>query len=438
MLKANGYRGIWYYNQETNDKYVYKYSGGLGTYCAKHVPLACYAPQVDRTFFSYGGVSEEGSLLEMVSFYDHATGTVPRPTVLMDKQTTDAHDNVTMMLDDAGHVWAFCSAHGSQPPAYVFRSRQPYDIDEFELVWETNFSYPQAWHLGERGWLFLHTRYEESDGHAGRSLYWMTSPDGREWSEPQRLSRIMRGHYQVSWPWRGKVGTAFNAHPEQGVNWRTNLYYLETDDVGRTWRNAQGETVETPLREARNPALVRDYQAEGLLVYMKDINYDAEGRPIILYVTGRGWEPGPTHNPRTWRTAHWTGAEWEFGRVTASDSNYDTGCLHVEEDGSWRVIGPSERGPQPFNPGGEMALWTSDDGGGTWKQQRRMTSGSEYNHTYARRPLNAAPGFYALWADGHGRRPSDSRIYFCDRDGNAFRLPVDMDAETARPERLGP
>ena len=26
--KAEGYPGIWYFNQETNDEYVYKYSGG--------------------------------------------------------------------------------------------------------------------------------------------------------------------------------------------------------------------------------------------------------------------------------------------------------------------------------------------------------------------------------------------------------------------------
>jgi len=29
-----GYRGIWYMNQLSYDEYVYKYSGGLGTYCA--------------------------------------------------------------------------------------------------------------------------------------------------------------------------------------------------------------------------------------------------------------------------------------------------------------------------------------------------------------------------------------------------------------------
>ena len=32
LRKDDGYRGIWYCNEAQNDEYVYKYSGGLGTY----------------------------------------------------------------------------------------------------------------------------------------------------------------------------------------------------------------------------------------------------------------------------------------------------------------------------------------------------------------------------------------------------------------------
>ncbi len=35
-MKDDGYRGIWYMNQPSGDEYAFKYSGGLGTYCAKH------------------------------------------------------------------------------------------------------------------------------------------------------------------------------------------------------------------------------------------------------------------------------------------------------------------------------------------------------------------------------------------------------------------
>ncbi len=69
--KANGYRGIWYMNQPSGDEYVYKYSGGMGTYCAKHKPFAIHCKDVNRTFFCYGGTTEDSNqhLLHMVSYF---------------------------------------------------------------------------------------------------------------------------------------------------------------------------------------------------------------------------------------------------------------------------------------------------------------------------------------------------------------------------------
>ena len=441
LEKDTGYRGIWYYNQKTGDEYVYKYSGGLGTYCAKHIPLAVYAPEVNKTFFVYGGTRPtDCALLEMVSFFDHATGEVPRPTILLDKATSDAHDNPVLSIDDQGHLWVFVSAHGKGRPSYILKSRKPYDIEDFEVILETNFSYPQPWHIPGKGFLFLHTSYD-----GGRVLYWQTSADGRTWTERAPLAHIDHGHYQVSWAAGRKVGTAFNYHPNsfggdperKGLNWRTNLYYVETEDMGATWRSAAGQQIATPVTTPDNPALVHDYASEGLLAYMKDVNFDAEGRPVILHVTAPSWKPGPDHEPREWRVAHWTGDDWRIRAITTSDNNYDTGCIHVERDGAWRVIGPCVTGPQPYNPGGEIAMWVSKDEGDTWRMARQLTEGSIFNHTYCRRPVNAHPDCYALWADGHGRQPSESRLYFCDKSGkHVYRLPYTMDRAPAKPERV--
>ena len=79
-------------------------------------------------------------------------------------------------------------------------------------------------------------------------------------------------------------------------------------------------------------------------------------------------------------------------------------------------------------------MWISKDEGATWEMTRQLTHNSEFNHTYVRRPLNANPGFYAYWADGHGRKPSPSRLYFADKDGNVKRLPYNMPEDFANPE----
>lgn len=434
--KDTGYRGVWYMNQPSGDEYVYKYSGGMGTYCANHIPHAWYAAKANKTFFTYGGAApgNDRQLIHMVSYYDHETGMVPRPTILLDKQTTDAHDNPVINLDDEGYVWIFSSSHGTSRPSYISKSKKPYSIDEFELVWTGNFSYPQPWHLPGKGFLLMHTYYDK-----GRTICMMTSPDGVKWSERRLLSRIHQGHYASSRPLTGgRVGTFFNHHPDgKGLNFRTNVYYMETDDFGKTWKSADGTPLNIPLTEIDTPALVHDYEKEGLLQYTQDLTCDSQGRPVLMYITSKGYESGPKNGPRTWTIARWTGSTWEIhGGDVVSDNNYDLGSLYIESDNLWRIIGPTQVGPQPYNPGGEIAMWVSTDQGRHWKMVRQMTHDSKYNHTFVRRPVNAHPDFYGFWADGHGRQPSDSRLYFCNRDGDAFRLPVRMDAEFLRPERI--
>ncbi|MBN2153163.1 MAG: BNR-4 repeat-containing protein [Candidatus Lokiarchaeota archaeon] len=432
VTKDDGYRGIWYSNQPTGDEYAFKYSGGLGTYPSNHAPFAWHAREVRKTFFCYGA-SAKGSnrLLHAVSYYDHEKNGVPRPTILLDKQTSDAHDNPVLALDPGGHVLVFSSSHGTARPSYVHRSTEPYSIDGFERVLTTNFSYPECWWIDGHGFVLLFTRYVKGR----RFLHWSTSVAGKscgfKWQRPRRMASVERGHYQVGWSDGRRVGTAFNYHPEEGgLNARTNLYYLETADFGETWLTAGGERVDLPLGRVQNAALVRDYASERLLVYLVDMDFDTRGHPVVLYVTSKGFGPGPANDPRTWTVARWTGRDWTFSGTITSTSNYDVGALHVLGDGTWLLVGPTDPGPQPYNPGGEMVAWESRDGGKTWNRKRTLTSGSEYNHTYARKPVHADPAFMAFWADGDARKPSPSRLYFYDLSRDAVRqLPAEMEGD---------
>jgi len=189
-----------------------------------------------------------------------------------------------------------------------------------------------------------------------------------------------------------------------------------------------------PLVEVRNPALVHDYESEKRLVYLKDLGFDGQRRPVILFLTSGHYASGPAGDPRIWHTARWTGQQWLIREVCRSDHNYDFGSLYLESDGTWRLIAPTEPGPQPYNPGGEVAMWISRDQGATWTKLKQLTHQSPYNHTYVRRPVHAHPDFYALWADGDTRKPSASRLYFTDRDGShVWQLPDHMEGDSAKP-----
>ncbi len=431
-VKETGYRGIWF-TLGQKSQYGDKYSGGLGTYTANHVPMAIYANEVDKTFFVYGGAKQgRRHLLAMASYYDHRRHRVPRPTIVHDKQTVDdPHDNPSLCLDGKGHLWVFVSGRAKKRPGLIYRSTKPYSTDDFEQISQREFTYPQPRWFEGRGFLFLFTKYTK-----GRELYFSTSPDGRNWT-PDRKFAGMGGHYQTSHRQSRRVFTAFNMHPGGDVDKRTNLYYLQTSDFGESWRNVRNEAVALPLVDPKSPALVRDYQAEQRLVYIHDLDLDRQGRPVILFITSADHRPGPPGNPRWWTVAHWLGGQWEFTEVTQANHNYSTGSLYLASDGAWSIIGPAEPGPQPIGSGGEVALWTSTDAGKTWRKQRDVTRGSPRNHNYVRRPVNAQPDFYSFWADGNPDEFSKSMLYFANQTGDkVWQLPYDMDRDFAEPVLL--
>ena len=455
--KAPGFRGIWYFNQPSHDEYVYKYSGGLGTYCAGHIPMAVYSKEADKTFFTFGGTDERNTtLLQSVSYFDHKTKKLARPTVVFDKHTTDAHDNAVINMDDKGYIYLFSSSHGRSRPSRIARSERPYDISSFKVIWKGNFSYPQPFYVPGQGFLFLHAWYLKGMKMSGRSNCFMTSnADGTEWTDRTSLVFFNDGHYQRAWQFcpttqppnhpttqppnhpttQPKIGVAFDQHPAgKGLNWRTDIFYMETSDFGKTWQNVSGETLKLPLAARDNPALALPYAGTGRNVYIKGVKFDSKGRPVILSTISKGYRAGPVDGPREWKLAKWTGSAWrEIDTGIRSDNNYDFAELYIDTDTDWRLIGASEKGPQPFNPGGEIAAWVSHDAGETWKLEKRLTSDSERNQNYPRQPINVQPDFYAFWADGHGRKPSISRLYFCDKALNVYLMPLTFEGDFADP-----
>ncbi|WP_420147286.1 BNR-4 repeat-containing protein [Spirosoma sp.] len=456
--KAVGYKGIWYFIGPTKNEYAYKYSGGLGTYPANHYPFSVYAPAVNKTFFCYGGVTDSTSreLCHMVGVFDHKSGNVSKPTLLLNKKTDDAHDNPVIQLDAQGYIWIFSTSHGTERPSFIHRSRNPYTIEEFEKIDATrlnekgqtvpfdNFSYLQTYYQPNKGFINLMTHYDRGvlpygDAKPRRTISAITSADGVTWSSWQDIATIEEGHYQSSGQWRNKIGSAFNYHPNTkvgaGLDYRTNIYYVETDDFGKTWHTANGKSIRLPVTEIANPALVKDYKSQGLNAYISDVNYDDSGKPVILYLTSKGPDPGPANGPYEWHVAHWTGQQWSIYSVATSDHNYDMGSLYVTGN-TWRIIGPAEPGPQPYGTGGDLVLLESKDQGKSWKRVKAITQAAQRNQTYPRRPVAAHPDFYALWADGNARQPSASYLYFCNQRGEVFQLPPSMQSDFEKPIRV--
>ncbi len=436
--KINGYRPIWF---ELGQKYEYgdKYSGGLGTYTAKHTPLAIYSSKADKTFFVYGGTKAEGEryLLCMIGEFDHKTEKVSKPTVVYDKLgVNDPHDNPSMMIDDDNFIWIFVSGRGQSRPGYKFKSKKPLNIDEFELVTSDEFTYPQPWNT-DLGYFHFFTKYT-----GYRELYYERSNDGVNWTEDLLLASISEndgedaGHYQTSNLFDNKtLGTFFNRHPQGNVDKRTDLYYVQTSDLGKTWTTVEGVELKLPITEMKSASRVVDYAAQSKNVYVKDMGFDSEGNPACLYIRSNGHEPGPKSMPYEWCITKWDGLKWHTYVICESDHNYDMGSLYISRE-NWRVVGPTENGPQPWGVGGEIALWESTNSGKTWSKKKQLTTNSVRSHSYVRRPVNFEDPFCYFWADGHSHNFSKSELYFGNFNGDIWKMPYLMENDFEKAERI--
>lgn len=443
---ADGYYGIWY-------AIGGRYGGGFALFPSQHAPSAVYRAAVKKTFFVYGGTAPgKRQVQAMASYYDHERGIVPRPTIVHDwgqfdlkpSAVSDGHRNPTIAVDDDGRVWVFVSGHGDA--GYIYRSREPYRVESFEQIVATPMTYPDPWWVPGKGFFVFFTKYDHS-----RESFWITGRDGADlaesetwktsgqlnaWTVSPEGEGYGHGNYQFTGAQGSRVATAMNSWIGRTTD-RSHLFYLQSDDMGKTWQTADGKDFAPPVRQVQCPALVRDFWAERLQVYIQHLSFDRQGRPAILFLTApAGLTSEGPGGPRTWTVAHWTGDRWAFHPVTKSGNNFDCGSLSIEDDGTWRIIGPTEPGPQTWKTGGEIAIWTSSDQGVTWKKARQLTAGSKYNHSYVRRPVDAHPDFYGLWADGDGDKPSPSRIYFCSKAGDVRVLPQGMSGPFAEPQRL--
>lgn len=436
--KIDGYRAIWF---ELGQKYPDgdKYSGALGTYTAKHVPLAIYSPEADKTFFVYGGTTAQDDkyLLCMIGEFNHKTGEVSKPTVVHDKGgVNDPHDNPTIMIDDEDYIWVFVSGRGRARPGFKYRSKKPLNIEAFEKITEEEMTYPQP-RNSDFGYFHFFTKYT-----GVRQLYFETSKDGVNWTEDKMLAAIpvhedeKSGHYQTSNMYNGKVlGTFFNRHPNGIVDRRTDLYYVQTTDFGKSWITINGEMLEIPLKKQQSPARVIDYASQSRNVYLKDMEYDASGNPVCLYIRSYSHEPGRRGGPYEWCITKWDGSNWQTTIVTEGDHNYDMGSLFISEL-DWKIVGPTEKGPQAWGVGGELAIWKSTDKGLTWEKEKQLTQNSKVSHSYVRKPVNGKAPFSFFWADGDSHKFSKSELYFGDFEGNIWKLPYFMNNDVEKPTKI--
>lgn len=239
-----------------------KYSGALGTYTAKHIPIAVNGSGVDYYTFS------ENSSGDLNIYIADSLGN--KTIVRTIENVIDPHDNAVVNYWD-GYIWVVAAARGSKRIGYSYRSKYKNDISEFIQVGSGYWAYPHLWEKA-----LLYTRYTTDNI---RELY------SRTVNCDQKL--VSGGHYNISFYDGQTVHMVYNWHENSNLDMRTNLYYMKSDD-GCVWKDKNDNILTLPLSEFDNQTLI--HSTPNKYTYLKDIDV-INGEVNILAVVSDSFYP---------------------------------------------------------------------------------------------------------------------------------------------------
>lgn len=353
-------------------------------------PEALYDPVADATYVAYQGFG----LDPYVAAYSHATGRWNPPVRVGDNPLlTNAHGGPSLVVDASGYLHVFYGAHWTALRHAV--SARPHDASEWLDAGSVRaggstrpiaLTYPQPL-LGADGSLVLYYRSFDRDW---QSI--VSTDSGVTWSTPETVLSAWKGESADGKPvdirWYadfepgpdGRVHAAFIRHDQHLVQpfERRDLYYKWLDPAGGVWRNIAG----TPLVATGTPDYLRENclaASSGTRTVNQAVVRDrGDGVPVMLHLSQSAADPGVFE----WQPVRWSGAAtgspgatWTVGPpIAVTDHFFDAADLQVQAPGELRacltVGGFPDEQVAPGDPyasrGGDVAEWTSTDGGASW------------------------------------------------------------------------
>lgn len=260
VVKLND-TALWYKHGEIGNTGYPSYSGALATATNKTIPVAVRANGDNYYVYSncVGGQ------------YQIKVQKAEEVRIIFRSNYCDQHDNAAIRVADDGHIFIYKSARGSWRKSYTYKSTQPYDISDFEIVDSGYKAYPQAWSIG-----LLYTKYNGSL----REL-WITT------TAQEELKLVSGGHYSVSYYDGEFIHIFYNLHKNGDLNNRGGVYYMRSPD-GVNWQNRNGVALALPL--VPDSDLTRVLAHDGTLTYLKDMKV-VDGNPVLLFARSTTWNP---------------------------------------------------------------------------------------------------------------------------------------------------
>jgi len=239
-----------------------KYSGGLSTYTAKHIPVAVKGGSVDYYTFS----DNSGGSLDIYIADTDGNKTLIRTI----DGVIDPHDNAVVNYWD-GYIWVIAAARGNSRIGHSYRSKNKNDISDFVKIDSGFWAYPHLWKKA-----LLYTVYDSDNT---RELYSKNNDCDNKLVEG--------GHYNISYDDGKYIHMVYNWHQDKNLDKRTNLYYMRSID-GCVWTDKDDNILNLPLSEFDNQTLI--HETVDQYTYLKDISV-VNGKVSILVVVSNSFYP---------------------------------------------------------------------------------------------------------------------------------------------------
>jgi hypothetical protein len=196
---------------------VTKYGGILGTYTAKHRPVAVSCALGKWATYSN---NRDGNLSIYAINLDNQSSTLVHTIV----GETDPHQNGAIQCG-GGKLWLHVSARGNRRAGYLYNST---DGINWDLVEENDKSYPQL-HWINNKLVTLFTRYKPDLIHntGNKREIYSSCTD-------KVITTDRKAHYMMSEYHNGRLHVVYNTM-EDSVDDRQDLTYIYSDDAGCTW-----------------------------------------------------------------------------------------------------------------------------------------------------------------------------------------------------------
>jgi len=403
--------GILQNNYSQEEGSIYESLTYDGAWCWFSDPRAIYYEgKHKRTYATW--VNSFGDIV--VGFYDHDTKNI-HTHVVYDQLQADDHAAPSILINKKGQLLVFYSAHATQKPIYLSRSKQPEEIDEWNKTqsldindsaryagYSDTYTYTNPRFLSSENKIYLYWR-----GSDFKSNFSVSADGGQTWTKsrifilPDRKYRNRRPYVKVASNGKDRIDFTFtDGHPRKEPE--NSVYYMYYRDGA--YHKADGSVIQSindgPIKP-RQADVVYDARKNGnSKAWVWDVSEDQNGNPVIAYVKF------PDDKTHIYCYARWNGKSWDNYELvdsgqwfpqtpkgkTEPEPNYSGGIVLDHDDVNTVYLS------RQMNGVFEIEKWTTSNGGKTWSKESLTEHSSKDNvRPFAVRNAQKGNPLQVLW-----------------------------------------